>query len=150
MFNIKKIVDFPIGEELKAVKEERIGVRLPPELRAELNRIAAGKNVSVSTLVRDILADYIGSTKSMNQLVREIHDEVIQLEGMLSIMHDFDQQVYATILGRTTPKLESEADKERAKKDKQKAQIAMKDMQTKAISHVLDGENVWGEASKKE
>lgn len=125
-----------------------LGVKMSPEMRKELETIAKSKEITISELVRNICTEYITSQKTEAQLITEMHNEIIQIEGMLSLMHGFNKQIYATILGRTAKEIKSEEEKEIAKRNKTAAKAAIETMLSNAATQIMDGENVWGNIKK--
>ena len=128
--------------------KEAVTIKLDPEIKKKLEERAIRLGQTVSSCASEIIREALQGEAKLNDLVRNIHNECIQIEGMLSIMQGYNTKVYQTILGRTTPEISSEAARLKATDNKKRAALALREMLSGAASDVIDGENVWGEVNK--
>ena len=76
--------------------------------------------------------------------VAKINEECLQIEGMLSIMQDFNKKVFATLLGRTEVNLPTAEARAEAVEKKKRAMEGIEKFLNESGRTVADGENVWG------
>lgn len=123
---------------------EVITIKIEKKQKEDLMKIAKKKGFSLSKYVRELLLDNLENQQRIDLLVRNMYDEVIQLQGMLTILLGFEKKVFATLLGRTEPENLTVPDLAKAKAKREKALNLLEQYLTSVSENVMEGENIWG------
>lgn len=119
-----------------------LGIRISSELREELEKRAKRENLSVSAFAAKLLEEALSEATRIDLLVRNIHEECLTIEDMLTIIQGFNMEVYKTILARTYKPLDAEQKKEMLEKRK-KAEKGINSYLDKVFKKIIAGENIW-------
>ena len=119
-----------------------LGIRISGELREELEKRAKRENLSVSAFAAKLLEEALSEATRIDLLVRNIHEECLTIEDMLTIIQGFNMEVYKTILARTYKPLDAEQKKEMQEKRK-KAEKGIHSYLDKVSKKIIAGENIW-------
>lgn len=119
-----------------------LGIRISGELREELEKRAKRENLSVSAFAAKLLEEALSEATRIDLLVRNIHEECLTIEDMLTIIQGFNMEVYKTILARTYKPLDAEQKKEMLEKRK-KAEKGINSYLDKVFKKIIAGENIW-------
>lgn len=121
-----------------------VSVRLSKEIRNRLDFEAAQKGITVSRLLTEIINRHFQGSDNVAERVNRILEESLQVEGLLTVMMFWQQEVFATLLGRTD---ESPLTRERlaeAVEKKSRAATALQSMLDEAAKRTMEGGNAWG------
>lgn len=119
-----------------------LGIRISGELREELEKRAKSENLSVSAFAAKLLEEALSEATRIDLIVRNIHEECLTIEDMLTIIQGFNMEVYKTILARTYKPLDAEQKKEMQEKRK-KAEKGINSYLDKVFKKMIAGENIW-------
>ena len=100
-----------------------IGIRVEEHFKEKLQKLADNAGLSLSAYASEKLEDAISEAERIDLLVRNMHEEVLTLGDMLSLMMGFNTEVYATMISRIS--------------------VDMTDAQLKASKQKNEGANVW-------
>ena len=124
------------------MKKRVLGIRISDELRKDLEMRAGRENLSVSAFAAKLLEESLSETSRIDLLVRNIHEECLTIEDMLTIMQGFNKEVYKTILARTDKPLDAEQKKEMGEYRK-KAEKGLNDYLDRVFKKIIAEENIW-------
>lgn len=121
------------------------GIRIETDVLERLKKKAEKENMTPSAYAAKLLEEAISEQQRIDLAVAKINEECLQIEGMLSIMQDFNKKVFTTLLGRTEVNLPTaEARAEAVEKKKKRAMEGIEKFLNESGRTVADGENVWG------
>lgn len=129
------------------MSKDVLGIRIDSKTKEVLMKRAMLKKVSLSAYVADVLKQAMEDIDRMDLLIRNIHEECLQIEDMITLMHGFNIEVYATLLGRTEVAYGSKEERADGQRKREKAFAGMKSYIDVAAKKVFAGENVWGGAA---
>ena len=128
------------------MKKIVVGIRIDEHLKDKLQKLADNAGVSLSAYSSEKLEDAISETERIDLLVRNMHEEVLTLGDMLSLMMGFNTEVYATMISRISVDMTDA----QLKASKQKREGALKGLRKylrETNERLNEGANVWiGEA----
>lgn len=121
-----------------------IGAKIDEDLFDEIKKRAKSENKSVSEYVNRVLEDHISGQKRVDLIARNIMDECLQLEAMLSIQQGFLIDSLAVLLGRTAPENLSAEEHAKMVQNRESSREALLKVLSKVGSSYISGENIWG------
>ena len=124
--------------------KERLSIRLASEDRKELERRASLSGKSLSEYTSEMIHESLNGAVRTDLILGEIKEDLVQLEGMVSIMQAYNSAVYAVLFGRTARTFNSFDEKKEAARIRDLAKEDLETLLSDAVKDVLDGENVWG------
>ena len=119
-----------------------LGIRISSELREELEKRAKRENLSVSAFAAKLLEEALSEATRIDLLARNIHEECLTIEDMLTIILGFNMEVYKTILARTYKPLDAEQKKE-MQENRKSAEKGINSYLDKVFKKIIAGENIW-------
>ena len=119
-----------------------LGIRISSELREELEKRAKRENISVSAFAAKLLEEALSEATRIDLLARNIHEECLTIEDMLTIILGFNMEVYKTILARTYKPLDAEQKKE-MQENRKSAEKGINSYLDKVFKKIIAGENIW-------
>ena len=129
------------------MKKSVLGIRIDDDLKERLAKRAAQEGVSQTAFVERVLGEALEGAQRTDLLIRNIHEECLQIEDMITLMHGFNIEVYATLLGRTEITYSSKEERADGQRKREKAFTGMKSYIDVAAKKVFAGENAWGGAA---
>lgn len=120
------------------------GIRIETDALEKLKKKAEKENMTPSAYAAKLLEEAMSEQQRIDLAVAKINEECLQIEGMLSIMQDFNKKVFATLLGRTEVNLPTSEARAEAVEKKKRAMEGIEKFLNEAGRTVADGENVWG------
>ena len=124
-------------------REKIITVRVDEEMYDAVKKKAANSNMTLSAYVYKLVESSLEGVDRTDLLIRNIHEEVLQLEDMLTLMQGYNSEVFATLLARTTKPLNADQKKE-LQDNRKKAVDGMQGYFNKVSEKIVAGENIWG------
>lgn len=119
-----------------------LGIRISSELREGLEKRVKRENLSVSAFAAKLLEEALSEATRIDLLARNIHEECLTIEDMLTIILGFNMEVYKTILARTYKPLDAEQKKE-MQENRKSAEKGINSYLDKVFKKIIAGENIW-------
>lgn len=129
---------------------ETISAKVSCEDKRALKEKAGVLHMTTSTYLAKLIHDDVSGFVRLDILTNRIMDEIIQIEGLLSVMQEFNSQVFAVLLGRSEQSISSAEEKKAAVERKRKSAEYLKEILNKSFVEVAEGANVWGSISSEE
>ena len=124
-------------------REKIITVRVDEEMYEAVKKKAASSNMPLSAYVYKLIESSLEEVDRTDLLIRNIHEEVLQLEDMFTLMQGYNSEVFATLLARTTKPLN--ADQRRELQDNRKKAVdGLQGYFDKVSEKIIAGEYIWG------
>ena len=124
-------------------REKIITVRVDEERYEAIKKKAESSNMPLSGYVYKLIESSLAGVDRTDLLIRNIHEEVLQLEDMFTLMQGYNSEVFATLLARTTKPLN--ADQRRELQDNRKKAVdGLQGYFDKVSEKIIAGENIWG------
>ena len=130
-------------------REKIITVRVNTDMYNEAKKRAATAGLALSEYVCQLMADAFSNNNRLDLLIRNVHEEVLQLEDMMTLMQGYNAEVFATLLARTSKTL-SEEQKNELRENRRKAVEGLQGYMVRASDKIISGENVWGKEQKEQ
>lgn len=128
-------------------REKIITVRVDEDMYEAIKKKAEMSNSALSEYVYKLIESSLEGVDRTDLIVRNIHEEVLQLEDMLTLMQGYNSEVFATLLARTTKPLNTDQKKE-LQDSRKKAVDGLQGYFDKVSEKVLSGENLWSRVHK--
>lgn len=128
---------------MSITRAKALSTRISEDLFAKLKIYAERKKMSISEAIADIIAEGLEGEDRIDLLVRNIHEEVLQLQDMLTLAYGFSYEVFVTLLARTYRPLDAEQ-KKAMKEFRKKARKGTDEYLQRVTEKILNGENIWG------
>ena len=119
-----------------------IGIRVEEHFKEKLQKLVDNAGLSLSAYASEKLEDAISEAERIDLLVRNMHEEVLTLGDMLSLMMGFNTEVYATMISRISVDMTDA----QLKASKQKREGALKGLRKylrETNERLNEGANVW-------
>ena len=129
-------------------KGKVIGFRVDDELYERIKKSADGAGQSVSEYVFKLIESSFEENNRIDLLVQKIHDDVLSLMDMFSLMQGFNSEVYATLLARTSKNLDADGKRE-MQLQRDKAIEGLNNYKSKVSKRLLKGESIWESFAEK-
>ena len=130
-------------------REKIITVRVNRDMYNEAKKRAATAGLALSEYVCQLMADAFSNNNRFDLLIRNVHEEVLQLEDMMTLMQGYNAEVYATLLARTSKAL-TEEQKNELRENRKKAVEGLQGYMVKASDKIISGENIWGKEQREQ
>lgn len=130
-------------------REKIITVRVNSDMYNEAKKRAATAGLALSEYVCQLMADAFSNNNRLDLLIRNVHEEVLQLEDMMTLMQGYNAEVFATLLARTSKAL-TEEQRSELMENREKAIEGLQGYMVMASDKIISGENVWGKEQKEE
>ena len=123
-------------------REKIITVRVDEEMYEAVKKKASNSNMPLSEYVYKLIESSLEGVDRTDLLIRNIHEEVLQLEDMFTLMQDFNSEVFATLLARTSRQLNPE-EKQELQKQRSKAIVGLNQYIEKVSDRLASEDNIW-------
>lgn len=107
-----------------------------------LKREPSVRVFSVSAFAAKLLEEALSEATRIDLLARNIHEECLTIEDMLTIIQGFNMEVYKTLLARTDNPLDAEQKKE-MQENRKSAEKVINSYLDKVFKKIIAGENIW-------
>lgn len=124
------------------MKKIVVGIRIDEHLRDKLQKLAKSEGKTLSTYISEKIENSIFETERIDLLVRNMHEEVLKLGDMLSLMMGFNTETYATIISRISMNL-SEAQLKASKQRREGVLKGLRKYLRETNERLNEGANVW-------
>ena len=124
------------------MKKIVVGVRIDEHLRDKLQKLAKSEGKTLSAYISEKIENSIFETERIGLLVRNMHEEVLKLGDMLSLMMGFNTETYATIISRISMNL-SEAQLKASKQRREGVLKGLRKYLRETNERLNEGANVW-------
>lgn len=127
-----------------------VSTRLSSEVKNRLDFEAVQKGVTVSKLMTEIITKHYQESDDISGRVDRILEESLQVEGLMTVMMIWQQEVFATLLGRTDEGTMTREQRVEAIERKSRAAEALQRMLNEAAKKTMEGESAWGKIPMSE
>lgn len=124
------------------MKKIVVGIRIDEHLRDKLQKLAKSEGKTLSAYISEKIEISIFETERIDLLVRNMHEEVLKLGDMLSLMMGFNTETYATIISRISMNL-SEAQLKASKQRREDVLKGLRKYLRETNERLNEGANVW-------
>ena len=128
--------------EMSQSREKIITVRVNNELYEEVKKKAETAKLPMSEYVCKLIESSLADIERTDLLLKNIHEEVLQLEDMITLMQGFNVEVFTTLLARTSTSLNPDQ-KRQLLEQRVKAEEGLKGYMKKVADKTLQGESPW-------
>ena len=119
-----------------------IGIRVEEHFKEKLQKLADNAGLSLSAYASEKLEDAISEAERIDLLVRNMHEEVLKLGDMLSLMMGYNTEAYTTMLSRISVNL-SEAQLKASKERRESVSKGLRKYLRETNERLNEGANVW-------
>ena len=123
-------------------RDKIITVRVDEEMYEAIKKRAARANQAVSEHIFKLIESSFDENARLDLLIQQIHDDVLSLMDMSSLMQGFNSEVFVTLLARTSKDLDAEGRKE-MQLQRDKAIEGLNGYKAKVSKRLMEGESVW-------
>lgn len=124
------------------MKKIVVGIRIDEYLRDKLQKLAKSEGKTLSSYISEKIEDSISETERIDLLVRNMHEEVLKLGDMLSLMMGFNTETYATMISRISVDF-TEAQFKASKQRREGALKGLRKYLRETNERLNEGANVW-------
>ena len=110
--NARIRIAFELELTMSKSREKIITVRVDEMMYEAVKKKAVSSNMPLSAYVYKLIELSLEGVDRTDLLIRNIHEEVLQLEDMFTLMQGYNSEVFATLLARTTKPLNAEQRRE--------------------------------------
>lgn len=132
---------------MSKTRDKVITVRVDEGMYNTVKKMAADSGQSLSEYIVRLLESTFDQNNRMDLLIRNMHEEMLQLEDMLTLMQGFNMEVFSTLLARTDKPMDEKQRKE-LQGYRKKAMDGLLSYLDKASKKIISGENIWQNAPK--
>ena len=130
-------------------RDKIITVRVDEEMYEAIKKRASNANQAVSEHIFKLIESSFEENARLDLLIQQIHDDVLSLMDMASLMQGFNSEVYATLLARTSKDLDADGRKE-MQLQRDKAIEGLNGYKAKVSKRHMNEASVWTLFSGKE
>lgn len=126
-------------------REKIITVRVDEDMYKAVKNRADASGLALSEYVFRLLETVQDANNRMDLLLNNVHENILQLIDMMTLMQGFNFEVFATLLARTSKQLDQEQ-KKKLKEQRDKAVDGLNGYIEKTAGKISAGENIWSGA----
>lgn len=123
-------------------REKIITVRVDEDMYKAVKNKADASGLALSEYVFRLLETSQDDNNRMDFLLNNVHENILQLIDMMTMMQGFNFEVFATLLARTSKQLDQEQ-KKKLKEQRDKAVEGLYGYIEKTAGRISAGENIW-------
>lgn len=123
-------------------RKKIVTVRVYEEMYEAVKKNVANSNTPLPEYVYNLIESALEGVARTDLLIRNIHEEVLQLEDMFALRQGFNFEVFATLLACTIRQLNSE-EKQELQKQQSKAIVGINQYIEKATGRLTSEDNIW-------
>lgn len=129
-------------------RDKIITVRVDEDMYNTVKKMAGNSRQSLSEYVVRMLELFFDQNNRTDLLIRNMHEEILQLEDMITLMQGFNMEVYTTLLARTSKHMDA-AEKRDMQEYRKKALDGLQGYLDKVSQKIIAGENIWHKETKE-
>ena len=130
-------------------RDKIITVRVDEDMYEKIKKYASNSNLALSEYVYKIIESSFDESDRTDLLIKSIHEEILQMEDMITLMQGFNFEVFATLLARTSKSMDPSQKKELQEK-RIKAIDGLNNYMTKVSEHLIAGESIWNQGNNQQ
>ena len=123
-------------------REKIITARIDEEMYEALRKKAENSNITLSEYLYNLIESSLEEASRIDLLIRNMHEEILQIQDMLTLMQGVNSEVYATLLARTSKPLDVLQRKE-LMEARLKAEDGIRSYMTRVAAKAEKGDNIW-------
>ena len=127
-------------------REKIITVRVDEDMYKALKKRADSSGLALSEYVFRLLESVQDDNRRMDLLLNNVHENILQVIDMITMMQGFNFEVFTTLLARTSKELDPEQ-KKKLKEERYKAVDGLNGYIEKTAGKISAGENIWAGAT---
>lgn len=97
---------------MSKARDKIITVRVDEDMYNTVRKMAGNSGQSLSEYVVRMMEMFFDQNNRTDLLIRNMHEEILQLEDMVTLMQGFNMEVYTTLLARTSKPMDEDEKKE--------------------------------------
>ena len=130
-------------------REKIITVRVDEDMYKAVKKRADSSGLALSEYVFKLLESVQDDNRRMDLLLNNVHENILQVIDMITMMQGFNFEVFTTLLARTSKELDPEQ-KKKLKEERYKAVDGLNGYIEKTAGKISAGENMdWGNCPAK-
>ncbi len=124
-------------------------IRLEESEIIKLEKFAKTRKITPGEMGREIISSFLNNQEKIDSVVRETHEEVLQLESMISVQTSWMAEVFSTMLGRSYKPFKELTEEEKKVYSNRKAQFIrqIKQLLSNEVATFSEKESIWGTVS---
>ena len=130
-------------------RDKIITVRVDEDMYEKIKKYASNSNLALSEYVYKIIESSFDESDRTDLLIKNIHEEILQMEDMITLMQGFNFEVFATLLARTSKSMDPSQKKELQEK-RIKAIDGLNNYMTKVSEHLIAGESICNQGNNQQ
>lgn len=123
-------------------REKIITVRVDEDMYKAVKKRADSSGLALSEYVFKLLESVQDDNRRMDLLLNNVHENILQVIDMITMMQGFNFEVFTTLLSRTSKELDPEQ-KKKLKEERYKAVDGLNGYIEKTAGKISAGENIW-------
>ena len=127
-------------------REKIITVRVDEDMYKAVKKRADASGLALSEYVFRLLETVQDANNRMDLLLNNVHENILQVIDMITMMQGFNFEVFTTLLARTSKELDPEQ-KKKLKEERYKAVDGLNGYIEKTAGKISAGENIWAGAT---